>query len=367
MNQVQKYIFFRVLRSVLIIVGGLALLAVLAQGLSRTDIIVENRQSAVTYFYIVGLGIPQIMALLLPMAIFVSGIWALNRLHRDSEIVVAESAGMTRWQIASPIIRLAVFAAIVHLGVNLWVQPTAQREMRETISDVRGDLASSLIRPGQFTTPDENLTVFAREKQGNYFIGMQIAERPNQPDGRYSIAERGQFIEIDGVPAIVMEKGEIHQMTSKGALDILKFEQSTFDLSPFIKEEGRVTLKASDRYLHELFTIDRSNYQELQDEEKFLAEAHTRMTTPLISIAMALLAVLAVLGGNFSRRGYGRRIMYTSAAALGLIMVQLSVQSASASDKAMNAAQWAIPLIAIAILSYMIFIRGRKIKGASKS
>ena len=84
MKQVQKYIFFRVMRSVLIIVGGLALLAILAQGLSQTDIIVENRQNAITYFTVVLLGAPQIMALLLPMAVFVAGIWALNRLHRDS-------------------------------------------------------------------------------------------------------------------------------------------------------------------------------------------------------------------------------------------------------------------------------------------
>ena len=96
MHQVQTYIFMRVLQSVLIIVGGLALLAILAQGLSRTDIIVENRQSALTYFYIVLLGAPQIMALLTPMAMFVAGVWSLNRLHRDSELVVAEAAGEYR-------------------------------------------------------------------------------------------------------------------------------------------------------------------------------------------------------------------------------------------------------------------------------
>ncbi len=367
MNHVQKYIFYRVLRSVLIIIGGLALLAILAQGLSRTDIIVENRQTALTYFYIVALGAPQIMALLTPMAMFVAGIWALNRLHRDSEVVVAEAAGMTRWQIASPVIRLAVIGAIVHLGVNMWIQPLAQRELRETITEVRGDLASSLIRPGQFTTPDENLTVFAREKQGNYLLGVQIAERPNQPDGRDYLARRGQFIEIDGEPAIIMEDGEIHQLDANGALNILKFKQSTFDLSPFVKEKGRVVLKASDRFLHELFRIDRSSYQESRDEAKFLSEGHARLTTPLISIAMALLAILAVLGGRFSRRGYSRRIMYASAGALGLIMVQLTVQSASVSDKQLNIVQWLVPISAIAGLCYVLFWRGRKIRKPSRS
>ena len=92
MTKVQSYLFYEVLRAVLIIVGGLALLALLAQGLSRTDLILENRQSALTYFYIVMLGSPQIIALLMPLALFVAGVWSLNRIHKDSEIVVAQAA-----------------------------------------------------------------------------------------------------------------------------------------------------------------------------------------------------------------------------------------------------------------------------------
>ena len=365
MNKVQRYLFHRVLRSVLIIVGGLTLLAILAQGLSQTDIIVENRQGALTFFKIVALGVPQIVALLTPMAMFVASIWALNRLHRDSEIVVAQAAGMTRWQVASPIIRLAVLGAVIHLGVNLWIQPSAQREMRATINDARADLASSLVRPGQFTTPDANLTVFAREQQGTDLIGVQIAERVGQPDSRDYLAERGRFIEVDGQPAIVMFNGQIHQLDQNGALNILNFEQSTFDLTPFVQEDRKLVLKASDRFLHELIFIDRSSYNERQNESEFLAEANSRLSSPLISIAMAMLAILAVMGGNFSRRGYSQRIVIASTGALVLIIVQLSVQSASGGDPMLNLAQWLVPVAAIGGLSYVLFQGGNRIKGAT--
>ncbi|MEL8054519.1 MAG: LptF/LptG family permease [Pseudomonadota bacterium] len=366
MNSIQKYIFFRVMRAVLIIVGGLVLLAILAQGLSQTEIILENRQSAFTFFKVVILGAPQIMALLLPMAIFLSTIWSLNRLHRDSEIAVAEAAGMTRWQIASPVLRLALLGAILHLSVNLFVQPAAQREMRAQVQEARTELVSTLFRPGQFTSPDENLTVFARDQRGVELVGLQIAERAGQPDGRDYLAQRGRFIEVDGVPSIVMFDGEIHQLDDNGALNVLKFEQSTFDLSPFMNERGAVILKASDRYLPELVFLDPNDYQDVQDRDVLFAEAHLRVTTPLVSIAMALLAILAVTGGNFSRRGYSQRIIWASVGSLLLTIIQLSVQSAAASDGALNIAQWGVPIITIGVLSYVIFWRGREIKTSKR-
>lgn len=356
MKRIQSYLFRQVFRSVLIIVGGLTLLAILAQGLSQTDIIVENRQSALTYFTIVALGAPQVIALLTPLAVFVATIWSLNKLHRDNEVVVAGAAGMTRWDIASPILRLAVLAAIVHLGVNLWIQPSAQRVLRETVQDARTDLATSLVRPGQFTTAGEGLTVFARESRGGDLIGVLISDnRATETDSRDYLAQRGRFVEVDGVPSIIMWEGQIHQIDENGALSVLNFDQSTFDLTPFVDDNAAVVLKASDRYLHELLYIDTTSYQELQDQEAFLSEANARLTTPLVSIAMALIAVMAVLGGDFSRRGYSRRIAFATGGALLLVIVQLVVQSASRSSIGANVAQWLVPLGTTAVLALIFF------------
>lgn len=356
MKRIQSYLFRQVFRSVIIIVGGLTLLAILAQGLSQTDIIIESRQSAFTYFYIVALGAPQVIALLTPLAVFVATIWSLNRLHRDNEIVVAGAAGMTRWDIASPVLRFAVMAALVHLAVNLWVQPTAQRLLRETIQNARADLATSLVRPGQFTTAGDGLTVYARDTQDGDLIGVLISDnRKTETESRDYLAQRGRFVEVDGVPSIIMWEGQIHQIDVNGALSILNFDQSTFDLSPFIENRAAVILKASDRYLHELLYIDTTSYQELNDQEAFLAEANARLTTPLVSIAMALIAVMAVLGGDFNRRGYSRRIVIATAGALLLVIVQLAVQSASRSSVGVNVAQWLVPLGTTAVLSFIFF------------
>lgn len=365
MTRVQRYLFIEVLRALVTIVGGLTLLAVLAQGLQRTDLIVENQQSAMTYFYVVLLGAPQIIALLTPLALFIAGVWALNRIHRDSEIVVAQAAGMTRWQIASPILRLAVLAAIAHLCVNLWVQPSAQQAMRDTVSDARGDLAASLIRPGQFTRAGDNLTFYARARIGGDLKGILISDGRDADKSTDYLADTGTVIRVEGKPSIVMIDALAQEVDDQGSLTTLKFDQYTFDLSPFMAEESAVTKKASDKYLFELFTIDPMSYEERKNADKFFAEGHARLTTPLLSIAMAMLAIIAVLGGDFSRRGYGRRIMITTGMALGLVILQVSAQSAGEDDSAMNAVQWIIPLGAIAIMSWIYFGKGRNLRPAS--
>jgi len=133
------------------------------------------------------------------------------------------------------------------------------------------------------------------------------------------------------------------------------------DLTEFMKEDSELILKASDKYLHELFFVDRKDYFQNKEADGFLAEAHARLTTPLLNIVMALLAIVAVLGGDFSRQGYSKRIGFATGAAALVLIVQLALQSEAANDPALNAVQWAVPLLVIASLSWVYFGRGRNI------
>ena len=361
MTKIQAHLFRQILQAVVIIVGGLVMMALLAQGLSRTDLILENRQSALTYFYIVMLGSPQVVALLTPLAIFVGAVWSLNRIHKDSEIVVAQAAGMTRWQVASPILRLALMCAVMHLAVNLWVQPSAQRTMREAVAMARADLAAALIRPGQFTTNGERLTFYAREQVGGELRGVMISDMTDPAFPNDILARTAALVSVDGKPTLLLRDALSQQLDENMQLSILEFDQYMFDLTDFMKQDAKLILKASDKYLHELVFVDRKDYFQNKEADGFLAEANARLTTPLLNIVMAMLAILAVLGGDFSRQGYSRRIGIASAAAAVILVVQLALQSAAASDPALNIAQWAVPLAALVGLCWVYFGRGRHI------
>ena len=361
MTKIQLHLFKQVVQAVLIIVGSLVMVALLAQGLSRTDLILENRQSAITYFYIVMLGSPQVIALLLPLALFVAGVWSLNRIHKDSEIVVAQAAGMTRWQVASPVLRLAIVCMVVHLGVNLWVQPMSQRAMREAVAEARADLAAAVFRAGQFTSNGERLTFYARDQVGGELRGVLISDMTDPDFPTDILARSAALVSVEGRPTLLLRDALSQQLDANQQLSVLEFDQYMFDLTDFMKEDSELILKASDKFLHELIFLDRKNYFENKEADGFIAEANARLTSPMLNIVMALLAIYAVLGGDFSRQGYSRRIGIATSGAILVLVVQLALQSAAADDPDLNVALWAVPLLTGGGLAWFYFGHGARI------
>jgi len=125
MTLLQRYFRSQAFWPLVISLSALATLALLTQSLSTIDLIVENRQSAFIFLKVTVLALPQLVSIIMPLAMFLAMMFALNRLNVDSELVVAKASGMSPTQIASPAMRLAVLSMIAHLLLNLWVQPTS--------------------------------------------------------------------------------------------------------------------------------------------------------------------------------------------------------------------------------------------------
>lgn len=358
MSGFQRYLFRNVLRTLIAIVGGLALIALLTQGLSQIDdTIVQNRQSMLAFLWVSVLATPQIISLLMPIALFIATAAALNVAHRENEVVVAQASGMSNWQVASPVLRLATLAAILHLGLNLWIQPTASRELRTTLTTASTDLASSLVREGTFMTHRDGLTTFAGRVEGSE-ITFLVANDSRNPRNEVTYIAKSAFLsELEGKPALILRDGQRESLRTNGALESLTFQQSPLELGAFVNDQKAIILEESDRYLPELFYPDMTNYYDNANVNKFLAEGHARIATPLLNVAMAMLAIFAVLGGDFSRRGYARRIAIASGVALVVRIAAFSATSSAAKDPDLNAVQYLLPIGVVMVIGFMFFVQ----------
>ena len=92
--------------------------------------------------------------------------------------------------------------------------------------------------------------------------------------------------------------------------------------------------------------------------ERAQAEAHYRLSAPLYLLMFVLIASATYFAGDYSRLGYGRRVMVASAIGGGLRLLGFSMQSAATDVPALNAVQYLVPLAGIAAaLAYIYWPR----------
>lgn len=346
MRLIDRYLLRQLLGPTVLAVCALGAVALLSQSLNALDIIVTQRQSALVFLKVTLLAMPQLINIVLPIALFVAALVALNRLHTEQELVVCFAGGMSRSQLIAPAMRLGAMVGLLALTMNLWIQPTASREMRQTLFAVRTDLAATLIREGEFSQPSPGLTVYAQSVDTNGLIHNLFIHQVRDDGGATTYtADQGRLIKRDGKPLLVMMKGSNQEFSASGVLNFLSFDEYIFDLSSLIASDELVHFKPSDRYLHELLFPDLTQDWEQRNRLKLMAEGHARLAGPLYNIAFMALAISAVIGGGFSRLGYGRRMAAFGGIAAGVRILGFIVQAACEDMAWINLLQYLVPAV----------------------
>lgn len=358
MRLIDRYLLRQMLGPTLLATGALTGVALLSQSLAGLDLIVNQRQSAMVFLKVTLLYMPQLINMILPVAVFVAALVSFNRLHTEQEIVVCFAGGMSRWRVISPAIRLACVIAYVALVLNLFVQPAAFRQLRQELFAVRTDLASTLVREGEFTEPAPGVTVYTQSIDGqglmrNLFIHQM---KPNGAATTYT-AEQGRLTKRFNRPVLIMRDGSTQEFSRNGVLNFLTFDEYIFDLSPLTDSPERVHYKPSDRYLHELFFPDLTQAWEQHNRKALLAEGHSRLASPLYNISFMAMALAAIIGGGFSRLGYGRRIAMMAGFATLTRIAGFVVQAACEDNVWLNVLQYGVPLAALGLAMHSIFRR----------
>ncbi len=308
MSGIQNYMFRQVTGPLLFFTFVLTGVIWLSQSLRLLDVVINQSQSVGTFIYLTLLGLPQLMPLILPFAMFFSVLYALNRLYTESELVVMWAAGFSRWVVVWPILLIALAVTIAGYLFALVVMPAGMREMKNRVFEIRADLVNTFVREGAFTNPIKGLTVYVSENNpGGEIRGILVHDARNPKGIATYMAQSGLLANTPTGPRLIMNQGNVQWLEGgEGRLKILNFEKYTFDLSQFDKGVDARVPEVTELWLNELL-YPKASLPEKQ-QRKYIAEAHNRLSGPLYSIVFALIAVVALVGGNFNRRGYGGRI-----------------------------------------------------------
>ncbi len=355
MTLIQGYLFRQIGLPIAAACASLAGIGLLSQSLDQLEIIVERGQSVWVMARLTLLALPQLLAVILPIGLFVGALIALTRLQREQELTAAFASGMSRWAVIAPTAWLATIVAAIALASNLFVQPWAQQASRDQAFEIRTDLAALLVEEGRFVQGPDGLTVYVQQIEQSGLLTNIFLYLVDGTDTVTIDASEARFERIDDIPYLTLIGGSRQEYSSDGVLTQFSFDRFNFDLSGFADTDEAVRYKPSDLYLSDLANPTPAMLEDSGSRGELLAEFHSRLSSPLYALAAMAMALAAILGGSFSRTGYSGRIAKASAVFLLVRIAGYGIVSASAWNGWLNVFQYVLPLAATGLSLRVLF------------
>lgn len=310
MPAITRYVFGQLVAVTVFVTLGLTFAIWLTRSLRLIDYIVNRGLPASTFFSFVALLLPSFLGVVLPIASFCAVLFIYNKLTMDSEMVVLRAAGMSQMQLAKPAIYIGIIVTVAVYAISLYFLPVSYRAFKELQFELRNDFSTVLLQEGVFNTVSNDITVFVRERSADGELrGIQVHDNRDPEKPVTMMAERGALVTSETGPRVVMLNGNRQEFErDSGRLSLLYFGSYTVEIAKLQDKLKYRWREPKERFLHELLNPDDSH-----DDQRFynelVAEGHQRIVLPLYSLAFILVAMAALLSGEFNRRGQVGRVI----------------------------------------------------------
>ena len=362
MSIVSRYVFRQAAGTLVLILSTLSGIVWIALALRELNVVTAQGQDALMLLKMTTLALPNLMAIIAPVALLIATIHTLNRLSGDSELIVLTAAGATVWTIARPLISLALLVAVCVGLVNHFAMPWSLRLLRQYIIEIRTDLLTQVIQPGRFSAPEPNLTFHIRERTLNgELLGLIMHDARDEKLTQSYLAERGIIVKQEPTAYLVMTDGHIIRRTDKNEpAQIVAFDKYAVDLDRFEhNDEETQEFKPRERYFHELIDPGADSWFAQRLPGSLRAELHERFSSPFYPIAFVMIALAAMGHARTTRQNRVERLVMGFLGAVALRMIGLAVNNLVVLKASALFLLYGLPLGAI-LLSMIFISRGAR-------
>jgi lipopolysaccharide export system permease protein len=361
MSVIERYMFRQLAIVAVLVTLTLTMAVWLTQSLRFVELIVNRGLSLQSYLYLTLLLLPSFLSLMLPVSLFTAVLFTYNKLITDSELIVLRAAGLGPFQLARPALVLAGIVVMMGYTLSLYLLPWSYRQFKDLEYNVRTDYSSVLLREGAFNNVTSGITVYIRSREPDGELqGILIHDNRERDKSFTLMAERGRLAMTEEGPRVILVNGNRQQVDpANGKLSLLYFDRYSVDLGKIGQAQQNRWREPRERYLHELLFPSNSPDDRAQ-ASRLRAEAHNRLTTPLLGFAFTLISLAALLSGEFNRRGQSKRVLAAIALAAALQTGAIALGNAIVRWPALTPAPYVVLAATTALcLWWLIRARGR--------
>jgi len=291
---------------------------------------------------LLGLGVPEMAQLILPLSLFLGLLMTLGKLYTESEITVMHACGLSRAVLVKAALVLALFTGVVAAVNVMWAGPWSSRHQDQVLADAKANPGMAALAQGQFQqATDGNSVLFIEGVEGKNFTNVFLAQLRPKGNARPSVvlADSGQLSQHkDGSQVVTLNSGTRFEGTAM----LRDFRITDFQNYQAVIGHQAVALDPTDTEQMNMRTLFNT------DNPRASAELHWRLTLIFAVVMMALMVVpLSVVNPR-----QGRVLSMLPAMLLYLIffLLQTTLRSNGAKGKLDPMIwMWAVNLLYLAL------------------
>ena len=357
MKLVGRYVFQTTAWAFLSSLGVLTFMIWVTQALREVDLLTTKGQSILTFLVVTSLGIPSLVMVIAPIALFIAVLYSLNKLNSDSELIVMSASGLSPAKLLRPFLLLTVLVGLLVAAMSLVIMPWSFHALRDLVTKVRADFLTHVVREGTFTTLEQGFVFHYRERgPSGELLGVFMQDRRDPDKITSYLAESGQTIDAGESNYLVLEKGSV-QRQQPGSRDaaLVGFDRYAIDLAQFGAEGSATSYKARERSTIDLLWLDAKDPVVKQQLGRFRAELHDRFVNPLFAVAFGLVAFVALGQARTTRQGRGLAMLLAVAVVLAVRIAGFLASNVAARSAWGVPFMYGVPLITILLALLALF------------
>ena len=363
MKLIERYILRRMLLAMVLSFLALATMLWLSQALREFNLITEQGQSLSTFLQLSGYLFPILIMIVLPLSVLIGVTFALTTLNSDSELAVINASGMRQWSLLKPALVIGLIAAGLIGSMTLYFTPLSLRLGQTLLTQVRGNLVSTIAREGSFTSLADGLVFHLQTRQADGTLrGIFVSDSRDATRTMTYIAQKGAIIDNPLGTFLVMSNGSIQQRSNlDGSISIIEFTSYAFDLSTFASAGAVPLLIPRQRPTQYLLNPSPDDPYFRQAPGDFAAEFTDRVTSPLWGFVFALLPLLFLGQAQSTRVSRAPNVAMASVLLILLRGFAFFLTYAASTSRLAMGLMYALP-VGITGLTILLVFRGAQIR-----
>lgn len=199
-----------------------------------------------------GLHMPVLASLVLPLSLFLGIMLAHGRLYVDSEMTVMRACGISEWYVTRVMLVLALFMSVLTACLTMWLTPLSVESTYQLEEKVGAQSGLTSLIPGRFQqTANQQAVIFVHEidNSQNPLRKVFLAQRDSDSESenvRIVYSNSGGIQEqANGAQKLVLNQGKQYEgEVGRQDYRVVEFEEYQIQIAEQQAERKRRKLSA---------------------------------------------------------------------------------------------------------------------------